>query len=214
MYTEVEERLSSVEAALAQFIVQTNRGFHILQKDMIEFKNEMREFKNEMSEFKNEMSEFKEEVRTDQKKRAKEWGDLANKMGTLVEDLIAPAVRPVLSKYFSEEIDYIAVNVKKKDKAKNLMGEFDVIATSASFVFLVSTKSRPKKEHLNELGDDIIPRFQALFPEFAQKQLVPVFASLRFEEPVAKLATSKRIYLLAYREWEYMDLLNFDTLSA
>jgi len=28
-----------------------------------------------------------------------------------------------------------------------------------------------------------------------------------------QLATEEKIYLLAYREWEYMDFLNFDKLG-
>jgi len=30
---------------------------------------------------------------------------------------------------------------------------------------------------------------------------------------MTELATEKKIYLLAYREWEYMDFLNFDKLG-
>ena len=45
-----------------------------------------------MKEFKDEMADFKNEPETDRKNRNKQWGELANKMGTLVEDIISPAV--------------------------------------------------------------------------------------------------------------------------
>ncbi len=45
------------------------------------------------------MRDFKNEVRRDPKEMNKKWGELASKMGTLVEDIIAPAVRPVMEKY-------------------------------------------------------------------------------------------------------------------
>ncbi len=38
------------------------------------------------------------------------------------------------------------------------------------------------------------------------------FGNLRFEENMIELATEEKIYLLAYREWEYMNFLNFDKL--
>ncbi len=43
----------------------------------------MLNLEREMGKFKDEMSEFKEEMREDQKKAFKQWGDIANKMGTL-----------------------------------------------------------------------------------------------------------------------------------
>lgn len=39
----------------------------------------------------NKMKEFKEETRRENRERNKQWSNLAKKMGTLVEDLIAPA---------------------------------------------------------------------------------------------------------------------------
>ncbi len=50
-------------------------------------------------------------------------------------------------------------------------------------------------------------------PEYGDKRLIPIFASLRFDENMIQLATEEKIYLLAYREWEYMDFLNFDKLA-
>ncbi|MFN0033698.1 MAG: hypothetical protein ACKVUS_01440 [Saprospiraceae bacterium] len=203
---EVEEKVSILEMVLADHIAITTRSQLRVDRELERLSKEMREFKEEMGGFKNES-------RKEMKEMNKQWGALANKMGTLVEDIIAPSVRPVMSKYFGEEIEYIAVNVRKNDKLQNLKGEFDVIATSPSFVFLIETKSRPQKEHLEEFISRAIPRFQALFPEFAQKQFIPVFASLRFEDSITEIANSKKIYLLAFREWEYMDILNFDAVS-
>jgi hypothetical protein len=192
MYTDIDDRLSTVEAALAEFIIQTNKSMHILQK---------------------EMREFKDESRSETREMKKQWGELANKMGTLVEDIIAPATGHVMEQFFKEEILTLSVNNRKYDKKTGLRGEFDIIATSSSYVYLVETKSNPKKEYLLEFKNTVIPRFQTLFPEFNKLKLIPVFASLRFEEPFIEFATQEGIYLMAYREWDYMDLLNFEALS-
>jgi chromosome segregation ATPase len=82
----VEERVDTLESVLKDFIAHTDRlesQMDRLEEDTIEFKKEMREFKDEMREFKDEMSNFKRESN-------KQWGALANKMGTIDEDLIAP----------------------------------------------------------------------------------------------------------------------------
>ncbi|MEQ1745288.1 MAG: hypothetical protein ABMA02_07680 [Saprospiraceae bacterium] len=206
MYTEIEQKMSDLEMVLSEFIVQTNKSFKNLH-------NEMKDFKDEMKDFKDEMKDFKDEMRQDRRDMNKQWGELANKMGTLVEDIIAPAIRPAIEKYFKEEVTYRAVNVRKKDTALNLRGEFDIVATTPSAVFLVETKSSPKATHLQEFQNDVIPRFRQLFPEYKNLKMVPVLASLRFEGSFLPLATEAGIYLLAYREWDYMDLLNFDALQ-
>jgi myosin heavy subunit len=193
--------------------------------EMKEFKDEMKEFKDEMKEFKDEMKEFKDQtvasgdrMEADRKEMArqwnKQWGELANKMGTLVEDIIAPAVRPVMAQCFKEEVDYRAVNVRKHDKATGLRGEFDVVASSQSYVFLVETKSSPKVSDITHLLEQKVPRFRELFPEFADLKMIPVLASLRFEDSMLQPATEAGVFLMAYREWEYMDLINFNELKG
>ena len=259
----VEERLSIVESALAEFIIQTNRSLHRLEREMKDFKDEMKEFKDEMKdfkdemkdfkdemkdfkdemkdfkdemkefkdemkdfkdemkefkdemkEFKDEMKDFKDEARQDRKTMNKQWGELANKMGTLVEDLIAPAVRPVLKKYFGEAVipDFM-LRVQRHVKRTGEKGEFDVIAVGEQAVSLVEAKSRPDRQSLLEYKERTVPRFRKLFPEYKKRPLVPIFASLSFSDELIELATKESVYLLAYREWEYMDILNFEAVQ-
>jgi hypothetical protein len=220
MSKPVEQRLSIVETALADFIRNTDHALSRLEREMREFKDEMsdfkdemREFKDEMSDFKDEMREFKDEVRNDHKEMNKQWGALANKMGTVVEDIISPAVGPAIKKYFDEELVDIMIRRKKRDKSKNLKGEFDVIALTDTSVYLVETKVSPEKREILKFKNEILPRFRELFPEYDKLRLIPIFASLRFEPELIELATQEKLYLLAYREWEYMDILNFDLIN-
>ena len=200
MYDEslIEERVDRLETVLGEFIVSTSSSLNRLSK-------EMREFKNEMCEFKNE-------VRQDRKAMNKQWGELANKMGTLTEDIVVPAVRPAIKRYFNQELSDFMVKRKRKIKASGLEGEFDVIAVSDDKVFVVEVKSSPDENYLNEFVKKM-DRFVTLFPEYADKQLIPVFAGLRFEPDMTELASSKNVYVLAYREWDYMDILNFDKVD-
>uniref|UniRef100_UPI000484A36A hypothetical protein n=1 Tax=Desulfatirhabdium butyrativorans TaxID=340467 RepID=UPI000484A36A len=181
--------------------------------EMLEFKNEMKDFKDEMKDFKEEMKGFKEETRELQKKQNQEWGNLARKMGTIVEDIIVPAIRPVLSKYFHEEITLLSVNVRKSMKSINLKGEFDVIALGEKHVFLVEVKSTPREQYLIEFAANI-EKFRKLFPEYEDFPLIPIFGSIRFEDDFIPKATQKGFYLMAYREWEYMDILNFEEVAG
>lgn len=153
--------------------------------------------------------EFKEEVRNMNKR----WGEISNKLGTIVEDIIFPATEPVLSSYFKCEIDDLQLNRKKKKNG--LKDEFDVIAVSESCktVFLIEVKATPKIEYINEFKDKKVERFKTLFPEYSHYKLVLVFASLRLEDDIVNYLTKHGIYAMAYREWEYMDILNFEEIN-
>jgi len=80
-------------------------------------------------------------------------GALSNKLGTIVEDIIFPATRPVLESYFKCKITYISTNIEKV-KGK-LGGEFDIIATSDEFktVFIIEVKSSPRIDYVNEFKE-------------------------------------------------------------
>ena len=235
----LESHLRPLESALRDLIESTkeyrrntDRDTREMKKDTEALKEEMKEFKDEMQEFKEEMREdsrlfkeemrndrkemkedsrlFKEEMRNDRKEMNKHWGALANKMGTVIEDLIVPGVKSVISKYFEEEIVDFSVNRKKK--AKDIQGEFDVIAASKSSVYLVETKTSPNEEKLEEFKNKML-RFRSLFPEFNHLKLVPIFATIRFEDDFIPKVTDSGFYAMAYRDWEYMDILNFDEIN-
>ncbi len=179
--------------------------------EMKVFKDEMKAFKDEMKDFKDEMREFKDEVRREIRESNKQWGNLSNKLGTIVEDIIAPAIAPTLKKYFQCDPEEVAIRVKKRKG--DLKDEFDAIATCGDKVFLFEVKSTPKADYVTEFKEQKTERFRILFPEYEDKQLILIFASLRLEEDILNLLTKYGIYGMAYREWEYMDILNFDEVS-
>ncbi|MCO6475015.1 MAG: hypothetical protein J5I94_00270, partial [Phaeodactylibacter sp.] len=167
-----------------------------------------------MKDFKDEMKDFKDEMKEDRRNMNKQWGELANKMGTLVEDIVAPAVTPAIGKYFREEVLDIMIHRRKHDKQKGLKGEFDVVALTNTSVYLVDSKMSPNEEKLLAFKNKVIPRFRQLFPEYKKLQLVPIFAALRFDQELIELGTKEKVYMLAYREWDYMDILNFEALRS
>ena len=179
--------------------------------EMQEFKDEMKAFKDEMKEFKDEMQAFKDELRDENRRMNKRWGEISNKLGTLVEDIVAPAIDPMIEKYFGMEP--IETSIRVRRRKGNLKAEFDAVAICEHCVFLFEVKSTPRKDYIKEFFELQIPRFKQLYPEYASKKLYPVFASLRIEQPEVDFCTENGIYAMAYREWDYMDLLNYEELE-
>jgi hypothetical protein len=178
--------------------------------EMKMFKDEMIAFKNEVKVFKDEMAKFKDTVEKEVKRINKQWGELANKMGTLVEDIVFPATRPVLKRYFNCDPEILMMNVKRKKGA--LREEFDIVAVCEDKVFLIEVKSTLRTEHAREMKEKM-KRFRELFSEYQEKELYPILASLRIEEEVLSKLTKEKIYGMAYKEWENMEILNFKEIK-
>ncbi len=59
-----------------------------------------------------------------------------------------------------------------------------------------------------------VEKFKTFFPEYKDKEIIPIYASTIFPDKVVNHATRNNLYVMAYREWEYMDILNFDEIKS
>lgn len=184
--------------------------------EMKGFKDDMKGFKQEMTDFKDEMKDFKDEIRNDTKQFKKElnkkWGDLANKMGTIVEDIVAPGLKGVGARYFGiEEFDFFAPRLRLKSRDRSMTREFDVIAETENYFFVVETKSSPTTEYISDFIK-LIPRLDSWFPVIREKKLIPVFASLFIPDELVRYLTKNNILAMASRE-DGMELFNSEILE-
>jgi len=124
----VEERVSELERAMMQLVYQSRQT----EINIFQLSEEMRDFKSEMLIFKDEMKVFKDEMN-------RKWGDLVRKMGTFVEDIVLPGLPLLLKRSFDLDVDDMSIRRKIKDAYKNVW-EFDAIATSGDYAFLVDVK--------------------------------------------------------------------------
>ena len=154
----VKDKVDTLERVLEEYIknvgnaqMQTEREMRGFKDEMRGFKDEMREFKDEMKEFKDEMKEFKDEMREDRRNMNKKWGEIVNKMGTLVEDIIAPNIPRIAREYFKcEDMEFFGLRVTKRNsKDKSKSREFDIIAVCGDTVIINETKSSPRVDYIN-----------------------------------------------------------------
>ncbi len=185
---------------LGEFIAETSLMFRRLE----------RQIDKERFQRENERKE-------DRKEWNKNWGDLANKMGRIVENIVAPAAGSVIKKYFKCDLNGFFTRGRRKSKKLNLEIEIDMMAITDDRLFVLETKSSPAIEHVQKIvkkRDVVRKLFPKLFPEYQNKEIILIFSGLRFDEDnVIEAATKEGIYIMAYREWEYMDILNFDNVN-
>ncbi len=218
METAVQEKFDYLESVLGQFIVTSStslsrleRNISILSSEMNDFKDEMRDFKDEMRDFKSMVEADIAESRADRKAMNKKWGELANKMGTVVEDIVAPCIGGVAREYFQVvEFDFFAIRLQKKNGSGTMRREFDVVAESENHLFVVETKATPRTTDIQKFID-FVPEIPDWFPAARTKTIVPVLASLYLPPDMVQFLTRNRIFALAMKD-DNMDLLNPELL--
>jgi len=196
---ELEEKVGRLESLLGQFIINNDVALRRLETSLEAFKDEMRAFKNEVNE--------------DRKRMNKMWGELANKMGTLVEDIVAPNIAGVARRYFgAEELeDFMIRRRKRNTKDENKIREFDVIAVWDDKVIINETKSTPRIDYINDFID-VLKEITDYFPEYRDKQIIPIFSSLYLPEDIVDYLTRNKIYAMGMND-DTMDLLNFEKVK-
>jgi hypothetical protein len=231
MPTVLESRVSDIEQImrdLAHAQLQTEQSLDRLSREMAEFKDEMAEFKNEMAEFKNEMTDFKDEMtgfkgemaafkdetREANREMNRRWGELANKMGTLVEDIVSPSFIGILRRYFNvdEPDDLMTRRRKRHPSDRSRVREFDVIAVAGNRVFVNETKSSLRMEDVARFAESYRELVE-FYPEYADYQLIPFVASLSIDQEVIDFCTSRGIYAMQMGD-STMDVANFQGVSG
>lgn len=173
--------------------------------EMGDFKDEMREFKGEMADFKDEMSDFRDRSDRDRREMNRKWGDLANKLGTMVEDLVYPSLPRIIEARFATPVLDLSIRRKRRQPSGERY-EFDAIAVTAELVFLNSTKASLRSGDVDRFVDEIA-EFRRLFPEYAALPVIGVLATLAVEDSVLAYAAKQGFLVLAVGD-EIMDLQN------
>ena len=158
-----------------------------------------------------EMLAFKDENRRERQRMNKQWGDLANRLGTLVEDIVAPNLPRVAAELFSCSVaDLFGVRVVRRFGGETR--EYDALLVCPEVVLVNETNSRLTDAHVEGILERIaeIPR---VFPEYADRRAVGVLASLYPDASVVRRATRRGVLVMGMGE-ETMQVLNPEALQA
>ncbi len=129
----------------------------------------------------------------------KAWGDLANRLGTIAEDVVAPNVRRLAVDEFGfERIDDFLVRPERRSRRgpNRVTMEYDIICAGPRKVIIVEVKTTFTRE--------VIPAFQNslrvfldFFPEYEESQRIAVIASWSLPETPRPAVAEARFFGLA-----------------
>ena len=199
----LEQRVDKVEQALAELAhaqLRTEMALHSMARDTEAFKQEMREFKDEMRA-------FKEESRLERKRMNKAWGDLANKMGTVAEDIVAPNIPRFARDEFgvTGDTDLASGPTRVSRRGEPRRRQFDVVCAGDRKVFVVEVKSTPDREKILEFVGKL-KEFDDFFPEYEGWDTYGFFASWSLPDELRGFIAQQGLYGLAMGE-ETMDIV-------
>ena len=212
----VEERFDNIEVILGRIVLENDRGMKRLDRleEMMErAERRAEEDRKRAEEDRKRAEEDRGRAEEDRKTWNRKWGDLANKMGTLVEDIVAPNLPRVAKESLGcKQLDDFMIRRwvrNKKDPSKRR--EFDLIAVCGDRVIIGEVKSNPAIEYIDAFLK-VLPELGDYFPEYRGKTLVPVFSSLYLGEDVVNYLTRHGVYALAMGD-ENMVLINLEPLA-
>ncbi len=212
---EMKQSRIDREKSDEDFKVRMEKSDATFREEMNQFKTNSEksdeEFKSRMeksdAKFREEMNQFKIESRQDRKKMNKQWGELANKMGTIVEDIVAPGLGGIARRYFQvDDFDFFAVRLRTLNSEGTSKREFDVVAETRDRIFIVETKATARTEYISDFIK-LIPDLKSWFPVIGKKKLIPIFASLHIPESGVSQLTANNIFAMGMGD-DGMELYN------
>ena len=237
---ELRDRVMDLEALFARFMVRTERILEQLEvaaerdrqawqqalerswevwdqklaRSQEEWERKLEQMRaRSEAEARRDREAWEKKLAEERRAWNKRWGELANRLGTVVEDIVAPNIPRIARDYFGlPEIEDFMVRRKvrhKRDRTRRR--EFDVIAVGEDWVIINETKTSPRIEDIRDFIK-ALEEIEDYFPEYRGKRVIPIFASLYMGEDMVNYLTRHRIYAMAMGD-ETMDLLNFQALG-
>ncbi|WP_022853873.1 hypothetical protein [Thermodesulfatator atlanticus] len=182
--------------------------------EMKAFKDEMKVFKDEMLAFKNEMKDFKDEMHKFKDESNKRWAELAQRLGTLAEDIFGPGI-PYLIKQFGHQIKERFFDYETGPKGRKRQFDVIVITTDKNgqeTIWIAEVKSQARADDFSQLKDAL--DFFVNHASLARGQrIIPILAALRVPEDLKNLANKAGV-LLVKMGGDYLEPLNPEIISA
>lgn len=204
----MEERvnyLDTLMAELARAQVQSEIAFKASGARMDELIRKMEEdtakMKQDTARMKEDTVRMKEDtqrMKEDTQRMKKAWGDLANKMGTVAEDVVAPNIpRLAIEEFGFPEVEDLMVRARRiSRRGEKRRREWDVVCSGPEKVLVADVKSTPTLEKIREVPGRLA-EFLDFFPEYEGKEVIGLFASWSIDPELLPAISEAGLYGIA-----------------
>ncbi len=160
-----------------------------------------------IAEIRTQISEDRAKTDREIRNSRRQSGELSNRLGTLVEDLIVPSIPRIVYQVVKLPDEFIerAIRVKRRDVAGKER-EFDAIAVCGPYLLINETKSRLSPDVIDAFVQ-ILPNIRQYFPEYVDKHIIGLVSSLYVDESLVRYGQRQGLVVLGFGE-DVMDVLN------
>ena len=216
---ELAKSLERVDRAVERMSVkveQTSEEVSRLSKEMDKFKEwskkQIEELRKGMEEYREWSKKQIEELRNMTKRMNKQWGELANKLGTLVEDIFAPSVDIAIQNYFKCIPDVIDVRKLVRKDERSL--EIDILALcrKEKRAFIFEVKSNPDRVEYIDQFKKKLEEIEEFLPELEGYEKVGIYGGLMMRKETVKKLTKEGIYAMEMRG-DILEIVNVEEVK-
>ena len=208
----VEERTESLESIFAAFMARTDASMARTDDAMARTEEAIGRLERIIERREREAAREREEAARERKEMNQRWGELANKMGTIVEDIVAPSIRRLAREVFDcgDLRAFYTRTVRTRSDDPSREREFDALFVGTQAVLLNETKASARPEYARAFVEFLESgEFAQYVPEYPRLPIVPVFSSLSIPADLVRYLTRRGIYAVAMGD-EAMQVLNLD----
>ena len=219
----VEERTDRLETILATFMARTDAAMARTDGSMARTDAALDRLEGMIERMEHEGARDREAAARDREAAARErqemnkrWGELANKMGTVVEDIVAPSIRRLAREVFDcgELRQFWTRMSATRSDDRSRTREFDALYVGTRAVLLNETKSSPRASDARRFAEFLESgEFARYFPQYRELPIVPAFSSLSIPDDLVTYLTRRGIYAIAMGD-EAMQALNLEAVRS
>ena len=160
--------------------------------------------------------DMKQEAARERKEMNERMGELSNRMGTIVEDIVAPSIRRLAREVLDcgDLQSFSTRTVRTHGEEPSREREFDALYVGTRAVLLNETKATARPEYARAFVEFLESgQFARYVPEYRELPVVPVFSSLSIPADVVTYLTRRGIYAVAMGD-EAMQVLNLEVVRS
>ena len=164
----VEDRINRLELLFERLMEQNAASLRSIEHAIEELKAEAARDREEAARYR---AEDRAEAARDRKAMNRRWGELANKMGTVVQDIVAPSLRRIARDELGcgDERSFSVTMSRVRSDDPHCRREFDALYVGTQAVLLNETKSTALSEYAKKFVEFLKSgEFGLYFPEYRE----------------------------------------------
>ena len=134
----------------------------------------------------------------------RQLGDLGLVQGEVAEELFYRNLKSL----FNKDNHRLALKKVQRNLKRKGYGEYDLVAVDGSRVLVVEVKNKLNERMVDDFVEKKLPRFKALFPEYADYQIIGGIGALVVKDAVGRHAEKSGLYVLTQADDGGAALLN------